>query len=103
MAQIDECVYYNICKDGYFKAFKCPRKNLQDNLMFDPVAKECVEKRKLSVSGKCNSFKECVLINTVSSTERWTIRKCASLLQFDPINQECVDPNLSKCGNYSWI
>ena len=73
--------------------------------MFDPVTKECVTKKKFAVSGKCNSFKECVTKSSARPFENWAVSKCGSLLHFDPINQECVESIVSTCGNFifSWV
>ena len=69
--------------------------------MFDPQTKECITKKKFAVSGKCNSFKECILKSSVSPAERWAVAKCGSSLHFDPIRQECVNSVVSTCGDYS--
>ena len=70
--------------------------------MFDPEAKKEIDKKKLSISGQCSSFKECKQNKTISTYAKWTILKCGSLLHFDQNSQECIDQKFSTCGNYKY-
>ena len=81
------------------KTIKMPKKDLIENLMFEPIAKECVPKKKLALPGLCNNYRECTLNKTASYIEQWTILKCPTLLHFDPKSQQCVHSNYSSCGN----
>ena len=66
--------------------------------MFDPVSQKCIEKKRLPVYGKCNMFKECVILNRVSPLEKWYETKCEEPLHFDPVTSECIEPSISECG-----
>ena len=66
--------------------------------MFDPKRKECVDKRKVIVPNKCNSYDECIINESVSPIERWVESHCPSSLHFDELTQKCIKSNLTNCS-----
>ncbi len=108
LALTGECIWYKQCVDGEYKAqFKCPKKEFihpngtvswSNQFMFDPESRKCVEKFKVAVPGECQSYKECLLDDSVSLFEKWTLFKCESGRHFDPDTKKCIDSSLSKCG-----
>ena len=66
--------------------------------MFDPIKKECVDKRKVVVSDKCNSYKECIINESISPIEKWLESYCPSTLHFDELTQKCIKSKLTNCS-----
>jgi len=68
--------------------------------MFNPITKNCTDNMKLPVEGKCQSFKECLVIESVSPFGKWTEVSCEHGQHFDQEGQKCVGQETSTCGKY---
>lgn len=100
-----ECIYYNLCVNGLFIPQRCPKTQINqngspkwDNQMFDEESSQCVDKTKVAIPGKCESYKECIVVNSISPIEKWIESKCGANLHFDKSTNTCVDSSLSTCG-----
>ena len=98
-----ECIYYRLCENHNYVTKKCPKKAINNianwfQQMFDPIRKECVDKRKVTVLDKCNSYNECIINESVSHTEKWVESYCPSSLNFDGLTQKCIESNLTNCS-----
>ena len=52
----------------------------------------------MPVDGKCQSFKECLFIESVSPFSKWTEFSCGSGQHFDQESQKCIGTEISTCG-----
>jgi len=95
-----ECEWYNLCLKGVFAPRRCPSTGSGLRQMFNPITKNCTENVKLPVEGKCQSFKECLVIESVSPFGKWTEGSCGSGQHFDREGQKCVGQETATCGKY---
>ena len=70
--------------------------------MFNPETNNCTESLKLAVKGKCQSYKQCLVIDSVSPFAKWTEYQCSSGQHFDSRSQKCIDIKNSSCGNFCY-
>jgi hypothetical protein len=66
--------------------------------MFNPITNSCTNNIKLSIHGKCQSFNQCLFIESVSPFSKWTEFSCGSGQHFDQESQKCIGTEISTCG-----
>ena len=93
-----ECEWYNLCLNGKYVSYRCPNNGEGQRLMFNPIINNCTDNVKLPVDGKCQSFKECLLIESVSPFGKWTEVACGSGQHFDQKSQKCIEAEASTCS-----
>lgn len=69
-------------------------------MMFNPQTNNCTTNMKLTVEDKCHSYRQCVVIDTVSPFLKWNEVACGAGLHFDQERQACVDSVNSTCGKW---
>jgi len=94
-----DCDWYKLCLNGEYTARKCPMSIWQKQL-YNPATKNCTDDVRLSVDGKCQSYKTCLLIESVSMNRKWTEVSCGAGKHFDQKSQKCIDAEASICGEY---
>ena len=100
-----ECIYYRICENNVYITKKCPRPAIDyidgkwSQQMFDPVREQCVDKHPVSIPGKCNAYKECIINKEVSPVERWIESYCAPSFHFDDLTHKCIRSSQLSCSN----
>jgi len=95
-----ECEWYMLCSKEKYTARKCPTDRTGKRQMFNPITKSCTDKVKLPVDGKCQSFKECLFIESVSMNGKWTELFCGPDQHFDQESQKCIEEETSTCGKH---
>ncbi len=95
-----ECEWYQICLNGIYKAYRCPTNGKGQRLMFNPITNSCKDNEKLPIDGQCQSYKQCLVIDSVSPFGKWTEISCGSDQHFDQVSQKCIDAKISTCGKY---
>jgi hypothetical protein len=95
-----ECEWYNLCFKGLLAPKRCPPTGRGQRQAFDPITKNCTENVKLPVDGNCQSFEECLVIETVSPFGKWTEVSCGPGQHFDQGGQKCIGKETSTCGKY---
>ena len=95
-----ECEWYTLCKNGTYLAYRCPTDKTGQRQMFNPTTNSCTDKVKMPVDGKCQSYKTCLLIESVSPYGKWTELSCESGKHFDQESQKCIEEETSTCGKY---
>ena len=90
-----------------FKPMKCPIKPYDNNgtiyfnnQMFDEESSQCVNKSRVGIFGKCQSYKECIIVSSLSHVEKWVELECEANFHFDKNTNICVDSSLSNCSKY---
>ena len=99
-ALTSECKWYRVCKDGVYTTRKCPLGRKGKRQAFSPITNNCTDKVKLLVDGKCQSYKECLIIDSVSPFGKWTEMSCELGQHFDQESQKCIDEETSTCGKF---
>jgi hypothetical protein len=87
-----ECEWYRICLNGKYGARRCPTNGVGLRQMFNPIASKCTDRVALSIKNKCQSYKECLVIDTVSPFGKWAEKICPYGLHFDQESQQCIEP-----------
>jgi len=95
-----ECEWYNLCLKGIFAPKRCPSTVRGQRQAFNPIINNCTNNVKLPVDGKCQSFKECLVIESVSPFGKWTEVSCGPGQHFDQESQKCIGQETSTCGKY---
>ena len=95
-----ECEWYKLCSNGTYLARRCPTDRTGQRQMFNPTTNSCTDKVKIPVDGKCQSYKTCLSIETVSPYGKWTELSCESGKHFDQESQKCIEEATSTCGKY---
>ena len=54
----------------------------------------------LPVDGKCQSYRQCLVIDSISPFGRWTDLSCGIGQHFDQVSQKCIREETSTCGKY---
>ena len=90
-----ECEWYKLCLNGKYTARRCATAQL-----FNPTTNSCTDKFKLPVDGKCRSFKECLVIESVSPFGKSTELSCGPGQHFDQESQKCIEEKTATCGKY---
>ena len=93
-----ECEWYQLCLEGRYASKRCPSDGTGLRQMFNPYTNNCTDNVKLSIEGKCQSYKQCLLIESVSPFGKWTEMSCESGLHFNQESQTCIDSRNSTCG-----
>ena len=87
-----ECEWYKLCSKGKYTARRCATAQL-----FNPTTNSCTDKVKMPVDGKCQSYKICLFIESVSMNGKWTELSCGPGEHFDQERQKCVEEETSTC------
>ncbi len=95
-----ECEWFKLCLSGKFAAKRCPTDGTGQRQMFNPITNSCTDKVKIPVDGKCQSFKECSVIESVSPFGKWTELSCGHGQHFDQDSQKCIGEETLSCGKY---
>jgi len=95
-----ECEWFRLCVNGTYLPRKCASLGSTHKQMFNPVTKNCTDSIKLSVVGQCQTYKKCLVIDSVSPYGKWTEFSCGPGQHFDQENQECIDSDISTCGEF---
>lgn len=99
---LGECEWYQLCMSGSFATRRCPTNGSGIRKMFNPLTNNCTDSIKLNITNKCNSYKECLVMDQVSPFGKWVETRCESDQQyFDFENQKCMDIKNSTCGNFA--
>jgi hypothetical protein len=93
-----ECEWYRLCSNGNYTARRCPTDRKGQRQMFNPTTNSCTDKLKMTVDGKCQSYKICLFIESVSMNGRWTELSCGPGQHFDQESQKCIEEETSTCG-----
>ena len=93
-----ECEWYKLCFNGKYTVRRCPTDGKGQRQAFNPITNLCTDKVKMPVDGKCQSFKECLLIESVSPFGKWTEVACGSGQHFDQKSQKCIEAEASTCS-----
>jgi hypothetical protein len=93
-----DCEWYRVCIDGEYETRKCPLGWKWQKQMYDPIANVCTDNVKLPIDGKCGSYKECSIIESVSMNGKWTEVACGSGQHFDQKSQKCIEAKDSTCS-----
>ena len=94
-----ECEWYQICQDGKYVTRRCPINSI-GRQMFNPQTNNCTDNIKLEVDGKCHSYRECLVIDTISPFGKWKELKCGENRHFNKKQQNCVILSESTCGKF---
>lgn len=94
-----ECEWYQLCLNGKFAARRCPTNGLGIRQVFDPQTNTCSNNVKVPIQNTCHSYKQCLVISSVSPFGKWTEFKCENGQHFDSTSQQCIDASHSTCGN----
>ncbi len=84
--------------NGKYTVRRCPTSGKGQRQAFNPITNSCKDKVKMPVDGKCQSFKECLFIESVSPFGKWTELSCGSGQHFDQESQKCIGTEISTCG-----
>jgi hypothetical protein len=93
-----ECEWYQLCSKGKYSAYRCPTNGKGQRQVFHPITNNCTDSIKLPINRQCQSYKQCLVIESVSPFGKWTELSCGSLQHFDQESQECIDIKVSTCG-----
>lgn len=96
-----ECEWYQFCLDGVYVPKRCPIDWLGYRTMFNPQVNNCTEKMMLSVEGKCQSYEQCIVLDSVSPFGKWSENACQSDQHFEFKSQRCINSIDSTCGNFT--
>ena len=98
-----ECEWYKLCVNGKYAYRRCPINGTGQRQMFNPTTNSCTDKVRLSVDGKCQSFKQCLFIESVSMNGLWTELSCGPGQHFDQESQNCIKEEASTCGTFQLL
>ena len=96
-----ECEWYQLCVNGRYAARKCSSMGSARQQMFNPISKNCTDNLKLPIAGRCRSYKQCLVVASVSPFGKWVEFACGSGQHFDQESQQCIEAAISTCGNFS--
>ncbi len=66
--------------------------------MYDLIVNVCTDNIKLPIDGKCGSYKECSIKESVAINAKWTEVACGSGLHFDLKSKKCIEAKDSTCS-----
>ncbi len=95
-----ECEWHKFCFNGKYTVRRCPTDGTGQRQMFNPTINKCTDKVKMPIDGKCQSYKICLLIESVSMNGKWTELSCGAGQHFDQESQKCINEETSTCGKY---
>ena len=95
-----ECEWYQLCSNGKYSAYRCPTNGKGQRQMFNPITNSCTDNVKLLVDGQCQSYKQCLVNESLSPFGKWTEVSCASGQHFDQESQKCIEAEGSTCGDF---
>ena len=95
-----ECEWYQLCSEGKYLARRCPIFGTNPRQIFNPLKNNCTDNVKLPIVGQCQSYKQCLVIETVSPFGKWTEVQCGSGKYFEQESQKCIVAEISTCGKY---
>jgi hypothetical protein len=66
--------------------------------MFNPLTKTCTDNFKLPIDGQCQSYRQCLIIESISPFGKWIVESCGSGKHFDQKSKKCIES--STCGEF---
>jgi hypothetical protein len=93
-----ECEWYQLCQNGRFVATRCPTYGTGQRQMFNPITGNCTENKKLPLDGKCQLYRQCLVVDLVSPFGKWTEVACGSGQHFEQESQKCIEAEASTCS-----
>ena len=95
-----ECEWYSLCLNGTLAPKRCPSSGKDQRQAFDPITNSCTDSVKLPFDSRCQSYKQCLVVESVSPFGKWTEVSCGSGKHFDKESQKCIEAENSTCSKW---